>query len=230
MTITMNGTRDRRVAADGAAPALFCVACNKNPRLAALDRCKECIRAAAAKDRDTRSAAEARVSAKAQRQEALEKLGTLMLEFANTEEGARFLESIGADAIKVGVGPGRGCRTRLETAAGVPQLQAIREAWCAVGESVPIIADGGVKDDKDIFLALICGASTVMMGSALSGTDVEGMQRVGACARLGGALDYEFTSRLFFGVGMDGEAYALEGDRTGYDVMGNARLSFELGI
>jgi IMP dehydrogenase len=88
-----------------------------------------------------------------------------------TGEGAHFLASLGVDAIKVGVGPGRGCRTRLETAAGVPQLQAIREAWCAVGESVPIIADGGVRDDKDIFLALVCGASTVMMGSALSGTD-----------------------------------------------------------
>ena len=71
----------------------------------------------------------------------------------------------------LGIGPGRGCRTRLETAAGVPQLQAVREAWCAVGESVPIIADGGVKDDKDIFLALVCGASSVMLGSMLSGTD-----------------------------------------------------------
>ncbi len=88
-----------------------------------------------------------------------------------TGAGARFLKEHGADAVKVGVGPGRGCRTRLETAAGVPQLQAIREAWCAVGESAPIIADGGVSDDKDIFLALICGASTVMLGSALSGTD-----------------------------------------------------------
>jgi IMP dehydrogenase len=88
-----------------------------------------------------------------------------------TGEGARFLAERGADAVKVGVGPGRGCRTRLETAAGVPQLQAIREAWRAVGESVPIIADGGVTHDKDIFLALICGASTVMLGSALSGTD-----------------------------------------------------------
>ena len=88
-----------------------------------------------------------------------------------TADGARFLAERGADAIKVGVGPGRGCRTRLETAAGVPQLQAIREAWCAVGDEVPIIADGGVIHDKDIFLALICGASTVMLGSALSGTD-----------------------------------------------------------
>lgn len=88
-----------------------------------------------------------------------------------TAEGALFLRDLGADAIKVGIGPGRGCRTRLETAAGVPQLQAIREVWCAVGDTVPIIADGGVKDDKDIFLALICGASSVMLGSMLAGTD-----------------------------------------------------------
>lgn len=88
-----------------------------------------------------------------------------------TSEGAAFLRDLGADAIKVGIGPGRGCRTRLETAAGVPQLQAVREAWCAVEESVPIIADGGVKDDKDLFLALVCGASSIMLGSMLSGTE-----------------------------------------------------------
>ena len=76
-----------------------------------------------------------------------------------TAEGAAFLRDLGADAIKVGVGPGRGCRTRLETGAGVPQLQAIREAWCAVEDTVPIIADGGVREDKDVFLALVCGAS-----------------------------------------------------------------------
>lgn len=100
-------------------------------------------------------------------------LGDVPLACGNvaTAEGGRFMMDIGVDAIKVGVGPGRGCRTRLETAAGVPQLQAIREVWTAVGESVPIIADGGVRYDKDIFLALMCGASTVMLGSALSGTD-----------------------------------------------------------
>ena len=88
-----------------------------------------------------------------------------------TAAGACFLKELGVDGIKVGIGPGHGCRTRLETAAGVPQLQAIREAWCAVGETVPIIADGGIKDDKDIFLALMCGASAVMLGSLLAGTD-----------------------------------------------------------
>lgn len=88
-----------------------------------------------------------------------------------TAEGARFLVDLGADAVKVGIGPGRGCRTRLETAAGVPQLQAIRETWCEVGDEMPIIADGGVRHDKDIFLALACGASTVMLGSVLSGTE-----------------------------------------------------------
>jgi IMP dehydrogenase len=88
-----------------------------------------------------------------------------------TAEGARYLADLGASAIQVGIGPGRGCRTRLETAAGVPQLQAVRECWLAVGDEIPIIADGGVKHDKDIFLAIAVGASTVMMGSALSGTD-----------------------------------------------------------
>lgn len=88
-----------------------------------------------------------------------------------TAEGARFLVELGAAAVKVGIGPGRGCRTRLETAAGVPQLQAIHEAWMAVGDSVPIIADGGIRSDKDLFLALACGASSVMLGSLLSGTD-----------------------------------------------------------
>ncbi len=100
-------------------------------------------------------------------------LGDLTLIAGNvgTADGARFLADLGVDGIKIGIGPGRGCRTRLETAAGVPQLQAIREIHCALGDSIPLIADGGVRHDKDVFLALICGASTVMLGSMLSGTD-----------------------------------------------------------
>jgi IMP dehydrogenase len=101
------------------------------------------------------------------------RLGTVSLVVGNvaTAEAACRLAALGVDAIKVGVGPGRGCRTRLETGAGVPQLQAVREAYLATGGKVPIIADGGVRDDKDLFLAIACGASTVMLGSMLSGTD-----------------------------------------------------------
>lgn len=102
-----------------------------------------------------------------------ERFGDVPLACGNvaTGEGAQRLAELGADAVKVGVGPGRGCRTRMETSAGVPQLQAIREARLAVGARVPIIADGGVRHDKDVFLALACGASSVMLGSVLSGTD-----------------------------------------------------------
>ncbi len=88
-----------------------------------------------------------------------------------TFEGARFLARLGIAAVKVGIGPGRGCRTRIETGAGVPQLQAIREVGLALGARVPAIADGGVRDDKDIAFAILAGASTVMLGSALAGTD-----------------------------------------------------------
>jgi IMP dehydrogenase len=88
-----------------------------------------------------------------------------------TGAAVRWLAELGVDAVKVGVGPGRGCRTRLETGAGVPQLQAVREAWLATQGRVPIIADGGVQNDKDIFLAIACGAASVMLGSMLSGTD-----------------------------------------------------------
>lgn len=88
-----------------------------------------------------------------------------------TGKGAKFLRDLGVDGIKVGVGPGRGCRTRLEVGAGVPQLQAIRETYLAVEGKVPIIADGGITNDKDIALAIFSGASTVMLGSILSGTD-----------------------------------------------------------
>jgi IMP dehydrogenase len=88
-----------------------------------------------------------------------------------TGAAVRWLVELGVDAVKVGVGPGRGCRTRLETGAGVPQLQAVREAWLVTQGRVPIIADGGIQNDKDIFLAIACGAASVMLGSMLSGTD-----------------------------------------------------------
>jgi IMP dehydrogenase len=87
-----------------------------------------------------------------------------------TAEGARFLADRGASAVKVGIGPGGGCTTRLTTSFGVPQLQAIVECRRAVGDGVPIVADGGIKRHGAIALALMCGGDTVMLGSAFAGT------------------------------------------------------------
>ncbi len=86
-------------------------------------------------------------------------------------EAARDLIEAGADAIKVGIGPGSMCTTRIITGCGVPQLTAI--ALCAeVAQDygVPVIADGGIKTSGDIVKAFAAGASTVMLGSMLSGT------------------------------------------------------------
>ena len=88
-----------------------------------------------------------------------------------TPEAARDLIEAGADAIKVGIGPGSMCTTRIITGCGVPQLTAI--ALCTeVAESynVPVIADGGIRTSGDIVKALAAGASCVMLGSMLSGT------------------------------------------------------------
>jgi IMP dehydrogenase len=87
-----------------------------------------------------------------------------------TRDGAAALVERGVDAVKVGVGPGSICTTRVVTGVGVPQLTAIIEAVEGAGE-VPVIADGGVKYSGDIVKALAAGASSVMMGSMLAGTE-----------------------------------------------------------
>jgi IMP dehydrogenase len=88
-----------------------------------------------------------------------------------TEEGARALVERGADAVKVGVGPGSICTTRVVTGVGVPQVTAIMDAVEGAGGGVPVIADGGVKYSGDIVKALAAGAASVMMGSLLAGTE-----------------------------------------------------------
>jgi len=89
-----------------------------------------------------------------------------------THQGAKDLIALGIDGLKVGIGPGSICTTRVVTGAGVPQITAILEAArAAAGTGVPVIADGGVKYSGDISKAIAAGASVVMVGGLLAGTE-----------------------------------------------------------
>jgi len=89
-----------------------------------------------------------------------------------TEEGAKALIEAGADAVKVGVGPGSICTTRIIAGVGVPQMTAIRDAAKIAGKyGIPIIADGGIKYSGDVVKALAAGSHTVMIGSLFAGTE-----------------------------------------------------------
>jgi IMP dehydrogenase len=89
-----------------------------------------------------------------------------------TAEGATFLIDRGADGIKVGIGPGGGCTTRITTSFGVPQVQALVECRLVAGPAgVPIIADGGIKRHGALAEALLFGGDCAMLGSAFAGTE-----------------------------------------------------------
>jgi IMP dehydrogenase len=128
-----------------------------------------------------------------------------------TAEGAKALIDAGADAIKVGIGPGSICTTRIVAGVGVPQLTAIMEAVQAADSTgIPVIADGGIKFSGDLAKALAAGASVAMVGSLLAGTDeapgevflyqgrsyksYRGMGSVGAMAR--GSADRYFQAEV----------------------------------
>ena len=119
----------------------------------------------------------------------------------------------GADAVKVGIGPGSICTTRIVTGIGVPQFTAIRNVAHALqGTGVPIIADGGVRFSGDICKALAAGASTVMIGSLFAGTDespgdielyrgrayksYRGMGSLGAMEKVDNSRDRYFQSNI----------------------------------
>ena len=87
-----------------------------------------------------------------------------------TAEAAKFLIKCGVDAIKVGIGPGSICTTRIVAGVGVPQLSAIIDVCNEVNGKIPVIADGGIKYTGDIVKAIAAGASSVMLGSMLAGT------------------------------------------------------------
>jgi IMP dehydrogenase len=89
-----------------------------------------------------------------------------------TYEGARDLIALGVDGVKVGIGPGSICTTRVVSGAGVPQITAIAEcAKATAGTGVPLIADGGIKFSGDVTKAIAAGADTVMIGSLFAGTE-----------------------------------------------------------
>ncbi len=125
-----------------------------------------------------------------------------------TADGVRFLLERGVNGIKVGIGPGGGCTTRLNTNFGVPQVQALVECREAADGRVPLIADGGVKRDGALVQALLFGGDTVMLGSALAGTIGDaGRHRAEAGRRSRVAQD---RARAVQGVSRDGVA---AGDR-----------------
>lgn len=141
-----------------------------------------------------------------------------------TADGARDLALAGADAVKVGIGPGSICTTRVVTGVGVPQITAIMEACRGVaecGRPVPVIADGGIRMSGDIAKAIAAGASCVMLGSLFAGLDESPGELV-----ISGGRRY----KTYRGMGSEGAMNAGSGDRYGqadkYDEHGKPKAKF----
>jgi IMP dehydrogenase len=138
-----------------------------------------------------------------------------------TAEGAKALADAGADAVKVGIGPGSICTTRIVAGAGVPQLTAIMEVASALADTnTPIIADGGIRYTGDMVKALAAGADCVTMGSIFAGTEespgetiiYEG-RKVKEYRGMGslGAMNQGSSDRYFQDVEDDVKKYVPEG-------------------
>ncbi len=141
-----------------------------------------------------------------------------------TADGARDLVEAGADAVKVGIGPGSICTTRVVTGVGVPQITAIMEACRGVAQSgrdIPVIADGGIRMSGDIAKAIAAGASSVMLGSLFAGLDESPGELV-----ISGGRRY----KTYRGMGSEGAMNAGSADRYGqaekYDEQGRPKAKF----
>jgi len=132
-----------------------------------------------------------------------------------TAEGARDLISLGIDGLKVGMGPGSICTTRVVTGAGVPQITAIMEcAGAAKGTGVPVLADGGIKFSGDITKAIAAGAAAVMIGGLFAGTEESPGETI---------LYQGRTYKAYRGMGSIGAMEAGSADRYSQELAGRGK-------
>jgi IMP dehydrogenase len=133
-----------------------------------------------------------------------------------TAEGTRDLIRAGADAVKVGIGPGSICTTRVVTGVGVPQFTAIYDCYQAAKKlGVPIVGDGGITNSGDITKALVAGASSVMIGSLFAGTDEAPGEVI---------LDHGERFKAYRGMGSLGAMKVYSRDRYAQDGVSEAKL------
>jgi IMP dehydrogenase len=139
-----------------------------------------------------------------------------------TESGAKALIDAGADAVKVGIGPGSICTTRVVTGVGMPQITAIMEAVRAAEKAgVPVIADGGIRQSGDIAKAIGAGASSVMLGSLLAGLEESPGEVVLARGR---------RYKTYRGMGSEGAMSLGSGDRYGQGNIKDTRKFVPEGV
>ena len=137
-----------------------------------------------------------------------------------TESGAKALIDAGADAVKVGIGPGSICTTRVVTGVGIPQITAIMEAVKGAG-SAPVIADGGIRQSGDIAKAIAAGASAVMLGGLFAGLDESPGELV---------LHRGRRFKTYRGMGSEGAMMKGSADRYGQANISEARKFVPEGV
>lgn len=148
-----------------------------------------------------------------------------------TKDAAEYFLSKGADAVKVGIGPGSLCTTRLMTGAGIPQITAIMDVYEATKGEIPICADGGIKLPGDLTKALGAGANNVMLGFVLAGTEEtpgETIEKDGKKYRLyRGSASYDVSVKKAELNGEKEKPISVEGEQTLIQYKGNIKPIIE---